>query len=329
MSWRASSASWKRSEHPVAVHLQLPAMRLGQLPERVAVAGPRPAIKSAVGCHLGHHLRTRSPPVPTPAEAANWAVGRRPVCPTSRSSAIIDGSITRRCGSADDAGGQGRGGLRSRQARSAVPSPAPSRARGRGSSSRGATGHRSRRSPRTSLPPADPPRRRRSTRSTSRPWTSICGPWSSGGPRRHLLQRGRHPGREDPGCPADRPGCRAVLPADHDLHDVVLPDRTPGGPADGPEQVGGDHDRHRAPLADRPPAGRRLRSGDGRQGGAHPRPVRRARAPRHPRGRSATAGHARDTHDQGRLRASRQGIGHDLGTVAGDSWPAGPTRDGS
>jgi NAD(P)-dependent dehydrogenase (short-subunit alcohol dehydrogenase family) len=33
--------------------------------------------------------------------------------------------------------------------------------------------HRSERSPRTSLPPTDPPRRRRSTLSTSRLWTSI------------------------------------------------------------------------------------------------------------------------------------------------------------
>ena len=30
------------AEHPVAVHLQLPAVRLGQLAERVAVPGPRP-----------------------------------------------------------------------------------------------------------------------------------------------------------------------------------------------------------------------------------------------------------------------------------------------
>jgi NAD(P)-dependent dehydrogenase (short-subunit alcohol dehydrogenase family) len=34
----------------------------------------------------------------------------------------------------------------------------------------------SRSSPRTSLPQADPRRRRRSTRSTSKPWTSISGP---------------------------------------------------------------------------------------------------------------------------------------------------------
>ena len=65
------------------------------------------------------------------------------------------------------------------------------------------------------------------------------------GPRRHLVQRGRDPERGDRGCPADRARCRAVLPADHDLRDVVLPDRTPGGPADGAERVGGDHDRHR------------------------------------------------------------------------------------
>ena len=40
----------------------------------------------------------------------------------------------------------------------------------------GRTWHPSRRSPRKSFPPADPPRRRRSTLSTSRPWTSIYGP---------------------------------------------------------------------------------------------------------------------------------------------------------
>ena len=30
------------SEHPVAVHLELSEVRFGQLPERVAVPGPRP-----------------------------------------------------------------------------------------------------------------------------------------------------------------------------------------------------------------------------------------------------------------------------------------------
>ena len=38
----AAGGIGERSEHPVAVHLQLPAVRLGQLPERVAVPGPRP-----------------------------------------------------------------------------------------------------------------------------------------------------------------------------------------------------------------------------------------------------------------------------------------------
>src|SRR5215218_6699785 len=43
------------SEHPVAVHLQLPPVRLGQLSERVAVPGPRPC--DQVGCHSPHrHL---------------------------------------------------------------------------------------------------------------------------------------------------------------------------------------------------------------------------------------------------------------------------------
>src|SRR5215469_6066795 len=39
-------------QHPVAVHLQLPAVRLGQLPERVAIPGPRPC--DQVGCHQHH-----------------------------------------------------------------------------------------------------------------------------------------------------------------------------------------------------------------------------------------------------------------------------------
>ena len=149
-----------------------------------------------------------------------------------------------------------------------------------------------------------------------------------GGPRRHLVQRGRHPEREDSGCPADRAGRRPVRPADHDLRHVVLPDRTPGGPADGRERLGGDHDRHRTPLADGHPVGGRLRPGAGRQGGAHSRSVRRARTSRHSRGRSATTGHAGDPHDQGSLRASRQGIGNDLGAVAGVARQPGPTRDG-
>src|SRR5260370_1005874 len=81
---------------------------------------------------------------------------------------------------------------------------------------------------------------------------------------------------------------------------------------------GGDHDRPRTPLADGSPIGGRLRSGAGRQGGTHSRSIRRTRTSRHSRGRSATSGYAGDTHDQGSLRASRHGIGNDLGTVASD-----------
>jgi NAD(P)-dependent dehydrogenase (short-subunit alcohol dehydrogenase family) len=87
--------------------------------------------------------------------------------------------------------------------------------------------------------------------------------------------------------------------------------------ADGSEQVGGDHDRHHTPLADGHPRGGRLWCRDGRQGGTHSRSIRRARTSRHSGGRSATTGHAGDTHDQGWIRASRQGSGDDLGTVAG------------
>jgi NAD(P)-dependent dehydrogenase (short-subunit alcohol dehydrogenase family) len=83
-----------------------------------------------------------------------------------------------------------------------------------------------------------------------------------------------------------------------------------------PKKSGGDHDRHRTPLADGHPFGGRLRSGDGRQGGTHSRSLRRACTSGHSRRWSATAGHAGDPYDQRRLRASRQGLGPDLGTVA-------------
>ena len=70
------------SEHPVAVHLELSAVRLGQLPERVAVAGPRP--RDQVGCHHrpSRHLlpEPRRPLIlhADTARGANWALrGRR------------------------------------------------------------------------------------------------------------------------------------------------------------------------------------------------------------------------------------------------------------
>src|SRR5262249_49428092 len=37
------------SEHPVAVHLQLPPVGLGQLPERLSIPCPRP--REQIGCH--------------------------------------------------------------------------------------------------------------------------------------------------------------------------------------------------------------------------------------------------------------------------------------
>ena len=80
-----------------------------------------------------------------------------------------------------------------------------------------------------------------------------------GGPRRHLVQRGRDRAHEDSGRASGRAGCRAVLPADHGLHAIVLPDRAPGGPADGREQSGRDHDRHRPARADGQPIAWRLR----------------------------------------------------------------------
>jgi hypothetical protein len=56
------------------------------------------------------------------------------------------------------------------------------------------------------------------------------------------MRTGRDPGYEDSGCASGRAGCRAVLPADHGPHEIVLPDRTPGRKAYDSEQIGGDHD---------------------------------------------------------------------------------------
>src|SRR5256885_610645 len=47
------------SEHPVAVLLQLPPVRPGQLPERLAIPGPRPRQK--IGCHHPALLPSRTP----------------------------------------------------------------------------------------------------------------------------------------------------------------------------------------------------------------------------------------------------------------------------
>ena len=191
---------------------------------------------------------------------ANWAVGGaqfRAVAVSASSSA----PTTREKGRSDDVEGQGGRDLRSgrcdrRRRRARL------RERGRerlshgprpGSGRRGRRGHRLRRRIRRGG------RGRRARRAGGGQASAVRD--RSGGPRRHLVQRGRHPGHEDRGRPARRPGRRAVLPADHGLHDVVLPDRTPGRPANGPEQVGSDHDRHRTPRADGHPIERRLRSG--------------------------------------------------------------------
>ena len=81
------------TEHPVAVHLQLSTVRLGQLAERLAVPGPCPADQ------VGGHHPTLSAPLPPfsstssidTGRAANWAVGGRPVAPR-RGVCIVDGS---------------------------------------------------------------------------------------------------------------------------------------------------------------------------------------------------------------------------------------------
>ena len=53
----------------------------------------------------------------------------------------------------------------------------------------------------------------------------------------------------------------------------------------------------------------RLRPGDGRQGIAHARALRRARAARHPRRRPPAAGHAGDPHDRRRFEARAAVLG--------------------
>ena len=81
------------------------------------------------------------------------------------------------------------------------------------------------------------------------------------------------------------------------------------------EGIGRDHDRHRAPRAD----GHPLNGGYGPAQAAKEaltRPVRRARAAGHPRGRPATARAAGDGHDARGLRA-QEGDRADLGGVPG------------
>jgi Enoyl-(Acyl carrier protein) reductase len=94
--------------------------------------------------------------------------------------------------------------------------------------------------------------------------------------------------------------------------------RTPGRPANAGEAIGGHHDRHFNPVSDRHPVDGRRRSSDERRGGADSGSIRRARTSWHSRSWSATAGDAGVGHDQGSLRASRQGMGHFVGTVPGD-----------
>ena len=60
------------TEHPVAVHLELPAVRLGQLPERVAVPGPRPGQIRSVVTHVHPILGIDT------GRGSNWAAGERP-----------------------------------------------------------------------------------------------------------------------------------------------------------------------------------------------------------------------------------------------------------
>src|SRR5262249_20389685 len=99
---------------------------------------------------------------------------------------------------------------------------------------------------------------------------------SQAGRRRHSVQPGREPGYEGAWCASGRVGARAVLPAAHELRNLLLPDRAPRGPTDGREQVGGDHDRQRNSLPGGHPIGGRLWSGAGRQGGTHAQSFRRA-----------------------------------------------------
>ena len=70
------------SEHPVAVRLQLSAVRFGQLAECVAVSGPRPG--DQVGCHspptMTSVARCLGPSSIDTGRVANWA---RPVLSTS------------------------------------------------------------------------------------------------------------------------------------------------------------------------------------------------------------------------------------------------------
>ena len=298
-------------EHPVAVHLQLAAVRLGQLPERVAVAGPRP--RSQVGGQR----------IPAVTVARTDTGGELGASPGDQCLTTVDGD--------------GRGTTMMLKDKVAVIygaggaiGGAVARAFARGSQVflTGRLRRRSRRSP------GD----RRRGGSAEAAEVDALDERAVDGHLQSVIDRA---GRVDISFNAIGIPDATILGVplvELDVEQFALPitayttsyflTARAGRPADDPAAVGRDHDGHRAARADRHPAGGRLRPGDGRQGGAHPGPLRRARAARRPRGRPAAAGHAGDAHDQGRVRAARRGVGHDLGAVAGARSPAGPTRDG-
>ena len=264
------------------MHLELSTVRLGQLSERLAVPGAGPG--DQVGRHhssLDPRVISRSLPVWTPAGAR-----------TGRCAQFLDVAVSALLTTTSETGPKmmldnkvaviyGAGG---------AIGGAVARAFAREGARSFSTGRtcRLRRSGRRGnhFPPADAPRRPRSTRSTNRPWTASPVRRRLGGPRRHLVQRGRHPESEDPGSPlVDLDVEQFPLPIATYATSYFLTARLAARrmvPKSGVIMTVTAHH-----VTDGHPVGGRLRPGDGRQGGTHSRAIRRARASRPSRGRSA------------------------------------------
>ena len=253
------------------MHVQLRPEGLDHLVERVLIAGLGRATSSVLTVPSSHHRSTYSLGVCAPVRSDRHPARRKMGATAQFRGPAVSTSmrLKHKVAVIYGAGGAIGGAVAHAFASEGAVSSSPA-----------APSHPLSSSPGTSLPRADRPRRRRSTRSTSRPLTNISGPWSIGQPHRHLVQRDRHPEPEDPRAPR-RPRRRAVLGPDRDLHEVVLPDRSPRRPTDGPGRSGGDHDRHRDAFPHRRPLRRRRRSCDGGRGGAH---TGGCRPSSHPRG---------------------------------------------
>ena len=286
------------SEHPVAVHLQLSAVRLGQLSERIAVPGPSPV--DQVGCHhstVASRLSLSRVHISIdPGRAANWAVGARPLC-RRRGIYLIDGSEG---WEHPEREGEPEMMLKDKVAVIYGAGGGIGGAVARAFASDGANVFLTGRN----LAPVEVVAKEIVAAGGSAQAAEVDA-LDEQAVDAHLQSVIDQAGRVDISFNAiGIPDAKllGVPLTELDVEQFSLPIATHAtsyfltarlaARQNDREQVGGDHDRHRAPLADGHPARGRLRSGAGGQGVAHSGSLRGARTSRNSRGRSAAERHA-------------------------------------